>query len=43
MFGMRNFGSHCQDRHAAGSHGRWPPSRHGGGRHGHGVTAAAAT
>ena len=37
MFGMRNFGSHCEDRHAAGRHGRW--GRHhrhgmGGGRHG---------
>jgi DNA-binding PadR family transcriptional regulator len=34
---MRNFGSHCEDRHAAGRHGRW--GRHhrhgmGGGRHG---------
>ena len=23
MFGMRHFGSHCEDRHAAGRHGRW--------------------
>ncbi len=39
MFGMRHFGSHCEDRHAAGRHGRW--GRHhrhgmGGGRHGMG-------
>ena len=35
MFGMRHFGSHREDRHAAGRHGRWRPSpRHGGGRHG---------
>jgi len=36
---MRHFGSHCEDRHAAGRHGRW--GRHhrhgmGGGRHGMG-------
>jgi DNA-binding PadR family transcriptional regulator len=36
---MRNFGSHCEGRHAAGRHGRW--GRHhrhgmGGGRHGMG-------
>jgi len=37
MFGMRNFGSHCEDRHAAGRHGRWGKHhRHGGGRHGRG-------
>jgi DNA-binding PadR family transcriptional regulator len=39
MFGMRHFGPHCADRHAAGRHGRW--GRHhrhgmGGGRHGRG-------
>ena len=39
MFGMRHFGSHCEDRHAAGRHGRF--GRHhrhgmGGGRHGMG-------
>src|ERR1043166_4820058 len=37
MFGMRHFGSHCEDRHAAGRHGRH--HRHGGmggGRHGMG-------
>ena len=39
MFGMRHFGSRCEDRHAAGRHGRW--GRHhrhgmGGGRHGMG-------
>ena len=37
MFGMRHFGSHCEDRHAAGRHGRWGRHhRHGGGRHGRG-------
>jgi DNA-binding PadR family transcriptional regulator len=35
MFGMRHFGKHCEDRHAAGRHGRWG-HRHGGGRHGRG-------
>ena len=35
MFGMRQFGSHCEDRHAVGRHGRWG-HRHGGGRHGRG-------
>jgi DNA-binding PadR family transcriptional regulator len=39
MFGMRHFGPHCEDRHAAARHGRW--GRHhrhgmGGGRHGRG-------
>ena len=39
MFGMRHFGSHHEDRHAAGRHGRF--GRHhrhgmGGGRHGMG-------
>src|SRR5262245_44460724 len=39
MFGMRHFGPHCEDRHAAGRHGRF--GRHhrhgmGGGRHGMG-------
>ena len=39
MFGMKHFRSHCEDRHAAGRHGRW--GRHhrhgmGGGRHGMG-------
>src|SRR4051794_37151549 len=39
MFGMRHFGSHCEDRHAVGRHGRW--GRHhrhgmGGARHGRG-------
>ena len=39
MFGMRHFGSHREDRHAAGRHGRW--GRHhrhgmGGGRYGMG-------
>jgi len=36
MFGMRHFGSNCEDRHAAGRHGRWRHHRHGhgGGRHG---------
>ena len=36
MFGMRHFGSHGEDRHAAGRHGRWGHHRHGGGRHGRG-------
>jgi DNA-binding PadR family transcriptional regulator len=36
MFGMRHFRSHCEDRHAAGRHGRWGHHRHGGGRHGRG-------
>ena len=37
MFGMRNFGSHCEERFGAGRHGRWR-HRHGfgGGRHGMG-------
>lgn len=35
MFGMRHFGSNCEDRHGAGRHGRWRHHRHGGGgRHG---------
>lgn len=36
MFGMRHFGSHHEDRHAAGRHGGWRHHRHGfgGGRHG---------
>ena len=39
MFGMRHFGSRCEDRHAAGRHNRW--GRHhrhgmGGGRYGMG-------
>src|ERR1700759_1347552 len=34
MFGMRHFGSRCEDRHAAGRPGRWGRHhRHGGGRH----------
>ena len=37
MFGMRHFGKHCDERHAAGRHGRWGHHRHGGGgRHGRG-------
>ena len=37
MFGMRHFRSDCEDRHAAGRHGRWGRHhRHGGGRHGRG-------
>jgi DNA-binding PadR family transcriptional regulator len=35
MFGTRHFRSHCEDRHAAGRHGRWGRHhRHGGGRSG---------
>ena len=36
MFGMRHFGSRCEDRHGAGRHGGWRHHRHGfgGGRHG---------
>src|SRR5258705_4026359 len=34
MFGMRHFGSHCEDRHAAGRHGRWGRHHRHGGRHG---------
>src|SRR4051794_19545588 len=36
MFGMRHFGSHGEDRHAAGRHGRFGRHHrhHGGGRHG---------
>jgi DNA-binding PadR family transcriptional regulator len=34
---MRHFGKHCDERHAAGRHGRWGHHRHGGGgRHGRG-------
>jgi DNA-binding PadR family transcriptional regulator len=33
---MRHFRSHCEDRHAAGRHGRWGHHRNGGGRHGRG-------
>ena len=39
MFGMRHFGPHREDRHAAGRHGRWGHHRghgKGGGRHGMG-------
>jgi DNA-binding PadR family transcriptional regulator len=39
MFGMRHFGSHREDHHAAGRHGRWGHHRghgKGGGRHGMG-------
>ena len=36
MFGMRHFGSHHEDRHAAGRHGHGGRHRHGGGRHGRG-------
>ena len=41
MFGMRHFGSHCEDRHGAGRHGGWRHHRHGfgGGRHGRGGDA----
>jgi DNA-binding PadR family transcriptional regulator len=31
---MRHFGSHCEDRHAAGRHGRWGRHHRHGGRHG---------
>jgi DNA-binding PadR family transcriptional regulator len=31
---MRHFGSHCEDRHAAGRHGRWGRRHRHGGRHG---------
>ena len=34
MFGMRHFGSHHEDRHAAGRHGRWGRHHRHGGRHG---------
>jgi len=36
MFGMRHFGSHGEDRHGAGRHGRFGRHHrhHGGGRHG---------
>ena len=34
MFGMRHFGSQCEDRHAAGRHGRWGRHHRHGGRHG---------
>jgi DNA-binding PadR family transcriptional regulator len=34
MFGMRHFGSHCEDRHAAGRQGRWGRHHRHGGRHG---------
>jgi DNA-binding PadR family transcriptional regulator len=33
---MRHFGSHCDDRHAAGRHGRWGRHHRHGGRHGRG-------
>src|SRR3954467_2973617 len=36
MFGMRHFGSHHEDRCAAGHHGRGRHNRHGGERHGRG-------
>ena len=37
MYGMRTFGSRCDERWAAGRHGRWGRHhRHGGGRHGRG-------
>jgi DNA-binding PadR family transcriptional regulator len=36
MFGMKHFGSHHEDRHAAGRHGHGGRHRHGGGRHGRG-------
>jgi DNA-binding PadR family transcriptional regulator len=36
MFGMRHFGSHHEDRHAAGRHGHRGRHRHGGGHHGRG-------
>jgi hypothetical protein len=38
MFGMRHFGHHREERHAAGRHSRWGGHhRHGmGGRHGKG-------
>src|SRR3954447_24470509 len=36
MFGMRHFGSHHEDRCAAGRHGRGRHHRHGGERHGRG-------
>ena len=36
MFGMRHFGSHHEDRHAAGRYGHGGRHRHGGGRHGRG-------
>src|SRR6185503_18781351 len=41
MFGMRHFGSRCEDRHGAGRHGGWRHHRHGfgGGRHGRGGDA----
>jgi DNA-binding PadR family transcriptional regulator len=33
---MRHHGSHCDDRHAAGRHGRWGRHHRHGGRHGRG-------
>ena len=36
MFGMRHFGSNCEDRHAVGRHGRWGRHHRHGGRHGRG-------
>src|SRR6185437_9572584 len=36
MPGMRNFGSHCEERWAAGRHGRWGRHHRHGGRHGRG-------